>query len=203
MIYMKKVRFSSNLVARVRHREPPDTARAQPCDWSRAILDGNIINIFGHEKRNFVSSNVLFRIYINTTEMPNHFTYTYIFFSAKGALILFCSHSNSDLFMCEDNMSFSHVDIPCFPFAVIFKILVLLQLFLCYYLFREAICQIIVVYHASTAVKESLWWKSVCQNKTLIARNFQKVHALPLLLILTLKNQLLGPSALKEVLYML
>ena len=87
MIYMKKVRFSSNLVARVRHQEPPDTARAQPCDWSRAILDGNIINIFGHEKRNFVSSNVLFRIYINTTEMPNHFTYTYIFFSAKGAII--------------------------------------------------------------------------------------------------------------------
>ena len=118
-------------------------------------------------------------------------------------MILFCSHSNSDLFMCEDNMSFSHVDIPCFPFAVIFKILVLLQLFLCYYLFREAICQIIVVYHASTAVKESLWWKSVRQNKTLVARNFQKVHALPLLLILTLKNQLLGPSALKEVLYML
>ena len=32
--------------------------------------------------------------------------------------ILFYSHSDGDLFMCEDNMLFSHVRISCCPFAV-------------------------------------------------------------------------------------
>ena len=58
------------------------------------------------------------------------------------------------------------------------------------------------MYHAIAAIKESLWWRSVHQNETLFVGNLQKVHALPLLYILTLKNQLLGLSLLKEVLYM-
>ena len=52
------------------------------------------------------------------------------------------------------------------------------------------------------AIKESLWWRSVHQNETLFVGNFRQVHPLPLLHILTLKNQLLGLSLLKEVLYM-
>ena len=58
------------------------------------------------------------------------------------------------------------------------------------------------MYHAIAAIKESLWWRSVRQNETLFVGNFQQVHPLPLLHILTLKNHLMGLSVLKEVLYM-
>ena len=44
--------------------------------------------------------------------MPIHFTLTF-FFAAKGAMY-HGSHSNRDLFTCEDNMLFSHVKISCF-----------------------------------------------------------------------------------------
>ena len=58
MIYMKKVRFSSHLGAKVRHPEPLGTVSVQPCDWSRAILVGNyMIIIFGDERENFVSGS--------------------------------------------------------------------------------------------------------------------------------------------------
>ena len=58
MIYMKKVRFSSHLGAKVRHPELLGTVSVQPCDWSRAILVGNyMINIFGEERENFVSGS--------------------------------------------------------------------------------------------------------------------------------------------------
>ena len=58
MIYMKKVRFSSHLGAKVRHQEPLGTVSVQPCDWSRAILVSNyMINIFGDERENFVSGS--------------------------------------------------------------------------------------------------------------------------------------------------
>ena len=58
MIYMKKVRFSSHLGAKVRHPEPLGTVSVQPCDWSRAILVSNyMINIFGDERENFVSGS--------------------------------------------------------------------------------------------------------------------------------------------------
>ena len=46
--------------------------------------------------------------YINTNEIPNHFT-----FRCERHDLL-CNHSNDDLFMCEDNMLFSHVKISCF-----------------------------------------------------------------------------------------
>ena len=53
MIYMKKVRFSSHLGAKVRYQEPLGAVSIQPCDWSRAILVGNyMINIFGEEREN-------------------------------------------------------------------------------------------------------------------------------------------------------
>ena len=58
MIYMKKVRFSSHLGAKVRHPEPLGTVSVQPCDWSRAILVGNyMIIIFGDERESFVSGS--------------------------------------------------------------------------------------------------------------------------------------------------
>ena len=43
--------------------------------------------------------------------MPNHFTLT--FFCCEWRDVS-CSHSNRDLFTCEDNMFFSHVKISCF-----------------------------------------------------------------------------------------
>ena len=64
--------------------ESPDTATTQPCDWSRAILDGNMINIFGHERENFVSGNVLFLMYKHHwNTKPFHISR---FLSAKGAI---------------------------------------------------------------------------------------------------------------------
>ena len=46
--------------------------------------------------------------YINTNEIPNHFTWI-VFWYERGDL--FRSHSNGDIFTCEDNMLFSHVKI--------------------------------------------------------------------------------------------
>ena len=55
--------------------------------------------------------NVLFFYYINTNEVPNHFTLI-VFWCERCDLL--CSHSNSDIFTCEDNMLFSHVKISSF-----------------------------------------------------------------------------------------
>ena len=43
--------------------------------------------------------------------MPNHFTLTFFLLRRRDVS---CSHSNRDLFKCEDNMLFSHVKISCF-----------------------------------------------------------------------------------------
>ena len=43
--------------------------------------------------------------------MPNHFTLTFFLLPRCDVS---CSHSNRDLFTCEDNMLFSHVKISCF-----------------------------------------------------------------------------------------
>ena len=43
--------------------------------------------------------------------MPNHFTLTFFLPRRRDVS---CSHSNRDLFTCEDNMLFSHVKISCF-----------------------------------------------------------------------------------------
>ena len=64
-------------------------------------------NIFQHEKKNFLSpsGHVIYSIYyINTNEIPNHFT--------KDAIFI-CNHSNSDLFTRENKMLSSRVTI-CF-----------------------------------------------------------------------------------------
>ena len=68
---------------------------------------------FQHEKRNFVSpsGHVMFFYYINTNEIPNHFTL--IVFWCEGCH-LSCSHSNGDIFTCEDNTLFSHLKISSF-----------------------------------------------------------------------------------------
>ena len=71
---------------------------------------------FQHEKIDFVSpsGHVLFYYlfyYINTNEIPNHFTETVLSCERRDLL---CSHSNSDIFTCENNMLFSRVKISCF-----------------------------------------------------------------------------------------
>ena len=49
--------------------------------------------------------------YINTNEIPNHFTLI-VFWCERRDLLW--SHSNGDIFTCEDNMLFSHVKISSF-----------------------------------------------------------------------------------------
>ena len=49
--------------------------------------------------------------YINTNEIPNHFTET-VFSRERRDLL--CSHSNRDIFTCENNMLFSRLKISCF-----------------------------------------------------------------------------------------
>ena len=81
------------------------------------VSTANELNIFQHEKRNFVSPSghvtfylfiYLFIYYINTSEIPNHFT-----FRCERHDLL-CYHSKGDLFTCEDNMLFSHVELTCY-----------------------------------------------------------------------------------------
>ena len=74
------------------------------------------VKYFQHEKIDFVSpsGHVLFYYlfyYINTNEIPNHFTETVL--SCERCDLL-CSHSNGDIFTCENNMLFSRVKISCF-----------------------------------------------------------------------------------------
>ena len=49
--------------------------------------------------------------FINTNELPNHFTLI-VFWCERRDLL--CSHSNGDIFTCENNMLFSRVKISCF-----------------------------------------------------------------------------------------
>ena len=53
----------------------------------------------------------IFIYYINTNEIPNHFTLIVIWCERRDLL---CSHSKSDIFTCEDNIVFSHVKISSF-----------------------------------------------------------------------------------------
>ena len=49
--------------------------------------------------------------HINTHEIPNYFTLIVFWCERRD---LSCSHSNGDIFTCEDNMLFSHVKISSF-----------------------------------------------------------------------------------------
>ena len=49
--------------------------------------------------------------YINTNEIPNHVNLI-VFWRERRDLL--CSHSNGDIFTCEDNMLFLHVKISSF-----------------------------------------------------------------------------------------
>ena len=46
-----------------------------------------------------------------TNELPNHFALIVFWCERRDVL---CSHSNGDIFTCEDNMLFSHVKISSF-----------------------------------------------------------------------------------------
>ena len=60
----------------------------------------------------YLQSAMLCSIYhINTNEIPNHFTLI-VFWCKRRDLL--CSHSNGDIFTCEDNMLFSLVKISSF-----------------------------------------------------------------------------------------
>ena len=53
--------------------------------------------------------------YINTNEIPNHFTLI-VFWCERRDLL--CSHSNGDIFTCEDNRLFSHVRYQVFAWKL-------------------------------------------------------------------------------------
>ena len=55
--------------------------------------------------------NVLLIYYINTNEIPNHFTETVL---SCERCDLSCSHSKGDIFTYENNMLFSRLKISCF-----------------------------------------------------------------------------------------
>ena len=48
---------------------------------------------------------------MNTNELLNHFTLIVFWYERRNLL---CSHSNGDIFTCEDNMLFSHVKMSSF-----------------------------------------------------------------------------------------
>ena len=77
------------------------------------VSAANEWNFFQHEKRNFVSprGHVMFYLLYKHQEIPNHFTLI-VFWCERHDLL--CSHSNGDIFTCEDNMLFSHVKISSF-----------------------------------------------------------------------------------------
>ena len=53
----------------------------------------------------------MFCLYININEVTNHLTF---FKYGCERCDLSCCNSNGDIFMCENNMLFSHVKISCF-----------------------------------------------------------------------------------------
>ena len=53
----------------------------------------------------------MFYLLYKHQEIPNHFTLI-VFWCERHDLL--CSHSNGDIFTCEDNMLFSHVKISRF-----------------------------------------------------------------------------------------
>ena len=63
---------------------------------------------FQHEKRNFVSPSSHVMFYLNTNELPNHFTLT-VFWCERRDLLR--SHSNGNIFTCED-IKFSRESSP-------------------------------------------------------------------------------------------
>ena len=69
---------------------------------------------FQHEKRNFVSpsSHVMFYLLYKHQWNTKPFQWN-SFFSCERRNLL-CSHSNGDIFTCENTMLFSRVKIPCF-----------------------------------------------------------------------------------------
>ena len=69
----------------------------------------NISRVSAANEWNIFSTRYFY--YINTSEIPNHFTLI-VFWCERRDLL--CSYSNGDIFTCEDNMLFSHVKIPNF-----------------------------------------------------------------------------------------
>ena len=65
-------------------------------------------NIFHHERRNFVSPSGHVMFYL----LYKHQRNTKPFHWERRDVS--CSHSNRDLFTCEENMLLSHVKISCF-----------------------------------------------------------------------------------------
>ena len=77
------------------------------------VSAANEWNIFNTTREiSYLQAAMLCSIYyINTNEIPYHFTET-VFSSERRNLL--CSHSNGDIFTCESNMLFPRVKISCF-----------------------------------------------------------------------------------------
>ena len=71
----------------------------------------NISRVSAANKWNIFSTLMQQHTFINTNDLPNHFTLI-VFWCERCDLLR--SHSNSDFFTHEDNMLFSHVKIPSF-----------------------------------------------------------------------------------------
>ena len=90
--------------------------------------------------------------------MPNHFTLT--FFFCCGRRDVSCSHSNRDLFTCEDNMLFSHVKISCFRTKA--------HLVFHWYLYNK-VCMYVLRPSKYNTVRDDL----TCENKYKKKKNYQ------------------------------
>ena len=69
------------------------------------------LRVLANEWNIFSTRENISLYYINTNEIPNHFTL--IVFRCERRDLL-CSHSNGDIFTCEDNMLFSHAKTSSF-----------------------------------------------------------------------------------------
>ena len=72
---------------------------------------------FQQQKKNFLSPSghvmfyLLYKHQQTTNGIPNHFTLIVLWCERRDLL---CSHSKGDIFICEDNLLFSHVKISSF-----------------------------------------------------------------------------------------
>ena len=88
------------------------TLRVLKIFHSFAALTREIFFFNKRRETSYLQAAMLCSIYyINTNELPNHFTLI-VFWCERRDLL--CSHSNGDIFTREDNMLFSQVKISSF-----------------------------------------------------------------------------------------
>ena len=98
--------------------------------------------------------------------MPNHFTLTFFLLRRRDVS---CSHSNRDLFTCEDNMLFSHVKISCFRA----KAHLVLHWYL-YNKYRNPLQSSPVFYSIFNLLLETGFWVCYCSSYDIILSHLVK-----------------------------